>query len=172
MVARIDPQALHPPDLTVDGMDRLTALDVRFTQRNDVPDHGRHRNRGTQRRAQATEPQAADQAVHQLRLLGRLEPAELFHGAAQPDAASRGVNQVQGDEPGPAGQCLGSMTRCVTAWVAGSMITRVTVPPGPSAQLTLAPIANSVSSATAAIPSRPSRASLATVTDRPYPVPP
>ena len=49
-------------------------------------------------------------------------------------------------------RCFGSMTRCVTVLVAGSMITRITLPPGPSTQLALAPIANSVSSATAAFP--------------------
>src|ERR1043165_241523 len=41
----------------------------------------------------------ADNVVHQLHLLGRLEPAELLHGAAQPDALGRAVDQVERDEP-------------------------------------------------------------------------
>src|SRR6185437_11850331 len=69
---------LHPPDLTVEGMDGFTALDVFLSQRNNVLDNGLRRRRGTHRRAQATERHAADQGVHPFRLLGRLEPAELL----------------------------------------------------------------------------------------------
>src|SRR4029077_8985614 len=43
VVARIDLAAMYPPDLTVEGMDGLTALDVCRTQRNNVLDNGLHR---------------------------------------------------------------------------------------------------------------------------------
>ena len=51
VVARIDPDALHSPDRTVEGMDGLTAVDVFFTQRNNVLDNDLHRSCDTQRRA-------------------------------------------------------------------------------------------------------------------------
>src|SRR5690242_18575804 len=94
VVARIDLAAVYPPDLTVEGMDGLTALDVRRTQRNNVLGNGLHRRCDTRRPVQV-----ADNVVHQLHFLGRLEAAELLHGAAQPYAVGRAVDQVEGDEP-------------------------------------------------------------------------
>ena len=44
VVVRIDLAAMHPPDLTVEGMNGLTALDVGRTQRNNVLDNGLHRS--------------------------------------------------------------------------------------------------------------------------------
>src|SRR5690348_10790070 len=43
VVARIDLAAVHSPDLTVEGVDGLTALDVCLTQRNNVLGNGLHR---------------------------------------------------------------------------------------------------------------------------------
>ena len=43
VVVRIDPAAMHSPDLTVEGMDRLTAVDICLTQRNNVLVNGLHR---------------------------------------------------------------------------------------------------------------------------------
>ena len=34
---------MDPPDLTVEGMNGLTAVDVCLTQRDNVLDNGRHR---------------------------------------------------------------------------------------------------------------------------------
>ena len=42
VVARIDQEALHLPDLTVEGMDVLTMADFCFAQRNYVFDIGLH----------------------------------------------------------------------------------------------------------------------------------
>ena len=42
VVARIDQEALYPPDLTVEGMDMLTAADLCFAQWNYVFDIGLH----------------------------------------------------------------------------------------------------------------------------------
>src|SRR3954470_1298761 len=66
---------------------------------------------------------------------------------------------------------LGSMTRCVTAWVSRSMITRVTLPAGPSRNSPRPP--SRTRSLRPQLPSlRPSRASLRpTAADRPYPDP-
>ena len=44
VVARIDLATMHPPDLTVEGMDGLIVLDVCLTQRNNVLGNGLHRS--------------------------------------------------------------------------------------------------------------------------------
>jgi hypothetical protein len=40
VIARIDQETLHLPDLTIEGMNAITALHFCFIQRNDVLDYG------------------------------------------------------------------------------------------------------------------------------------
>src|SRR5262245_1158003 len=73
-VARIDHETLYPPDLTIDGMDRLTGTHVRLPHRHDVlDDHSWLSRTGV---ISHTDEAAADafHAGDQLALRGVFEP--------------------------------------------------------------------------------------------------
>lgn len=111
VVVRIDEQALHPPDLTIEGMDVLTGTYLCFTRRDNLLDNepGRPRHGGTAGGLHAEGPNGSWShhghgrprvaAFYSLFVLGVAELAELGEGATQPDFAGRGVDQVQGDKP-------------------------------------------------------------------------
>jgi hypothetical protein len=123
VVVRVDEEALHLPDLTVDGVDRVTGPHLVLTQRNNVFDH-RPAVSWRGRRAEVEEPAAdgddfvAAAAVYHARAEGGTDVAEVLNGcvgdfallrvvklvelrerAAQPDLAVRRLGQVGGDEP-------------------------------------------------------------------------
>ncbi len=125
VVTRIDEEALHPPDLAVDGVDRVTGPHLVLTQRNNVFDHrpavswrghgagvdelSRAADAGeclaTDAVCQARAEDATDVAdaligcVQDLALLRMVKLVELRERAAQPDLAVRRLGQVGGDEP-------------------------------------------------------------------------
>ena len=123
IVARVDEEALHPPDLTIDGVDRVTGPHLVLTQRNNVFDHRpavSWRGHGadvhelaadggqcvtTDAVCQTRAEDATDVAdvligcVGDLALLRVVKLVELRERAAQPDLAVRRLGQVGGDEP-------------------------------------------------------------------------
>ena len=98
MIARVDEEPLDLADLAVHGMDVVTGTDLCFTHGDDVldgdPCQVRYARGGAARRG--GDPRAA--AFHHLFLLGGIEFVELGDGAAQPDFARRGADQVQRDQ--------------------------------------------------------------------------
>src|SRR5271166_3257847 len=79
-------------------MDVITAANVRLTQRNHVLHDGWHGLWYAPGGRHTADSQAGS-TFHELDLLGRLERVELGQGAAQPDVAGGGVDQVEGDQP-------------------------------------------------------------------------
>jgi hypothetical protein len=67
VIAGADEEALHPPDLTIDGVYRVTRLHIRLTQGSDVFKDRRVHNVGTrgpvQQRALLEELSALDRVV-------------------------------------------------------------------------------------------------------------
>src|SRR6266702_7781375 len=53
VVVRVDQEALDPPDLTVEGMDGITAVHVCLTQRDNILENGLYRRYDAHRRVQA-----------------------------------------------------------------------------------------------------------------------
>ena len=125
VVARVDEEALYPPDLAVDGVDRVTGPHLVLTQRNNVFDHrpevswrygadvhelaadgGQCVTAGAAvcqaRVFQARTDDASDVlngCVGDLALLRVVKLVELRERAAQPDLAVRRLGQAGGDEP-------------------------------------------------------------------------
>ena len=101
---RIDEQALHQADLTIEGMDVLTGTHLCFTRRDNLLDNepGWPRHRGTARGLHAEDPNGSWSyhgyrrprvvAFYALFVLSVVDLAELGQGATQPDSAGRGVD--------------------------------------------------------------------------------
>ena len=120
VVVRIDREAPHLPDRAVEGMNGFAATKLCFTQRNGVMHDDRRAvpEAATDRRARdrTADPHAAGSTVAldrirgvvsapvlgaflQIDFLGGVKLLELPEGAAQPDLAGGGVDQLQGNEP-------------------------------------------------------------------------
>ena len=99
MVARIDEETLHLPDLTIQGMNVVTGLQLYLTHRDDLLDDGPlgprypRVNRAGRRGCLHVCP------FPHFSVLGGIEIAELGDGTAQPDLAVRGVDKVHRDQP-------------------------------------------------------------------------
>ena len=102
-IARVDKEALHPPDLAIDGKDTVTGShlclphgDNVFTYRPLVFQHGADADElggvADDGRLIADEITAiGHRTLDQVDLLGAVEPVELREGTAQPDLAGCGV---------------------------------------------------------------------------------
>ena len=113
---RVDDQPVHAPDAAVGGLDRVAPAHVHLAQRDGVVGDGlrgalqggRIGHRGRAAQAVVGPDEHLFRAVrgvalgpgYELGFLGGLELRELRQGAADPDLVSRGVHEVEGDEPG------------------------------------------------------------------------
>jgi hypothetical protein len=102
VIARADQEALHPPDLAIDGVDPVPGPHLVLTHRNNVfedrrlplrsrPEAGAHAKMPGYLGGSRTRDQVA--------LRGVVELGELREGAAQPDSPVGGLDQVHGDKP-------------------------------------------------------------------------
>ena len=116
VIAGIGEEALHPPDLTIDGMDTVTGPHLYLTLRNNVlGDHSPvyrlaadvdelPRADGCVCLATAVyqcvaEEAAAVGAFHHVAFLGAVKLVELRARTAQRDFAGRSLDQVYGNKP-------------------------------------------------------------------------
>src|SRR6185312_4363562 len=98
VIARVDEEALHLPDLTIDGVDLVPGPHLLLTHRNNVFEDrllpqlcGGH--------APAPDHPGGIWPRDQVAFRGMVELAELRARAAQPDFPVRGLDQVHGDKP-------------------------------------------------------------------------
>ena len=120
VIVRIDQEAPHPPDLTVDGMDLVPGPYLVLTHRNNVFDERPPAFRNvpeilepTANGRQCVTADVIDKAaaqdanvayafvgfVAELALFSGVELVELREGAVQPDLAVRGLGQATRNKP-------------------------------------------------------------------------
>ena len=116
VIAGVGEETPHPPDLTVDGMDTITWAHLYLTLRNDVSDDhspvyrlgadvdeitraGRCVCRAAFVYQGVAQEATAVGAFDHVAFLGAVQLAEFRARAAQPEFATRSVDQVQGNEP-------------------------------------------------------------------------
>src|SRR6516165_5959035 len=98
VIARVDEEALHPPDLTIEGIDPVPGPHLLLTHRNNVFEDRRLPQRSGGR-LPAPDYLRGFRPRDQVAFRGVVELVELRARAAQPDFPVRGLDQVHGDKP-------------------------------------------------------------------------
>ena len=111
VAVRVDDQALDFPDVAVGGMDVIAAAHLHLIQRDGVvgdrlrgvsPGHAHAHARavvGHVKHLFRVIARVSGRAGQELCLLGGIELLELLQGAAEPDLACRGVDEVKRNKP-------------------------------------------------------------------------
>jgi hypothetical protein len=108
VIARVDEEALHPPDVPIDGMDTVTGAELYLALRDNVLNDrlglyrlGAHAGaEEIDRAGWRVCPTAAVHASHKVPFLGAIELVELCARTAQPDFPGRSLDQVDRNKPG------------------------------------------------------------------------
>jgi len=108
VIARVDEEALHPPDVPIDGMDTVTGAELYLAPRDNVlndrsPVYRLGAYAGAEEIARVGWRvclTATADAPHKVPFLSAIELVELCPRTAQPDFPGCSLDQVDGDKPG------------------------------------------------------------------------